>query len=180
MGCPKQKDLWMAVGDRGASSVREHARSCDHCQQELHEAEQVDDLFRRHFAAPPPPPFLWTRIEAQLDALPAPTAWERFLSAWRARVVHAVAAACLTAAIGSLTLFLQQSQAGEQLLLARIDAAYEKEVARTVPSSFNPFAKHASPLHKAEDNPFGRVKPARTATQESNPFRLAAHFENRE
>ncbi len=160
-----------------AGRIEKHLRACDACHAIENEMSAVTRLFREA-ATLSPPPFLWTRIAAELQASTPGTpsdagkaSWLKVLLGHEGRPawlqVRALAPAAIILMVlilgGSLTLMEYRSEARMRLAaIAEIDRAHTSIVAGN-PKTSNPFRASAEfDLHR---NPFS------TAGTEQNPFR---------
>ncbi len=149
-----------------------HIETCERCRSLVGEMAAVDEMFRAAETLEPPPR-LWTRIEAGLDAAPASRPGERWSHMFLPRTwplwrpAHAlVLAAALVVTVGVLIgRFVAQDRSFDRAM-AEIDRTHIA-LAGLQPERYNPFSA-AGALDPAL-NPFV-VNPL---DRESNPFQSA-------
>ncbi len=163
---PQSISEWLdgQMGEQDAAQVELHLGQCEHCRALEKEMTVVDRLFRQALPLTPPP-FLWTRIAAELQSTspvpqpqsPAPS-WLQVLLGRDGRLSWAwtLAPACflLVLIIGG-SLALKQYQSETRLRLAAI-----AEIDRA----------HSSLGNLATSNPF-RI--ASRTDLDRNPFSLS-------
>jgi len=153
---------------REAALIEAHLRECEICQH-LQEELAFDTHMFRELEILAPPPYLWTRVAAELQqpARREGFAWlPRQGIAWPRRQTLLAMAVALFVILGGALFIILRQQADlrfEMAAIAQIDQAHVDLVAKNT-EAYNPFSKTS--LADLDSNPFSR----HTLDSNSNPF----------
>lgn len=167
------------LGPEQDAQVQDHLKCCEACRTVESEMSEADRMFRLEKMIEPPP-FLWTRIAAQLEAesrrearrpfgLDRAFAWMRTRPqpVWLRAALWAPAAVLLAVLGTTVTLIEHRAAMRAQMAaLAEIDRAHVALLASST-KNHNPF--HVATAADAGLNPFAQVD----SRDQSNPFRTA-------
>jgi len=160
------------LDSRQSELVEEHLKDCESCRALESEMSEADRLFR---AMEPvePPPYLWTRIAAHLEAATREETHKSLIPplrpAWLRASLLAPAALLLLTIVSTIAYVGHRVAARTQLAaIAEIDRAHSALLVLNT-KNYNPF--HVPTEVDAGANPFASA----SLRDEPNPFRTSPH-----
>jgi len=163
MRCPSKKQIYhfLFSGLTKATRIQAHVQECPVCRARVEEEHELNTFIRNNFKHEIPSPFLWTRIEAQLDKAdhlaPAIYWWQSL-----PKSILSAAAAFLLLALVTVGVLIQERGPSQQDILASIDIQYEQTL---------------QSLNALDNNPFNGKK-IYLATNNTNPFQTVISYNN--
>ncbi len=165
---------WMdkELDSRQSAQVEQHLAACDSCRAIESEMSEAGRLFRS-MEIVEPPPYLWTRIAAELksDAKDKEHGWfyPMFRPGWLRASVLAPAALLLLTIVSTIAYVEYRAAArAEFVAIAEIDRAHNALMVLNT-KNYNPF--HEPTDVDAGANPFTPVR----LKDQPNPFRTPPH-----